>query len=264
MNALIGYTGFVGSTLLKQSKFERTFRSTNIAEIEGQHFDTLICAGAPGQKWLANRHPEDDLRIIEKLMSHLSKVRCDNFILISTVDVFLNPLAVDESSKVAETGLNPYGLHRRQLELFVTTQFKNHLIVRLPGLVGPGLRKNIIFDLLNDNDVSKIDSRSTFQFYPIVNLWFDIQTALQANLNVIHLTAEPISVSEVSKNGFGRPLNNTLDCTPANYDMRSIHSHLFNPSNRSFKYQYGSKSTLQAVRSYAQSETKTLKSPAGY
>ena len=33
-DALIGYSGFVGSTLLKQSQFGALFRSTNIAEIE--------------------------------------------------------------------------------------------------------------------------------------------------------------------------------------------------------------------------------------
>ncbi|MBC7458993.1 MAG: NAD(P)-dependent oxidoreductase [Bdellovibrionaceae bacterium] len=263
MNALIGYTGFVGSTLLKQSKFDQLFRSTNIADIEGQHFDIIVCAGAPGQKWLANSHPDKDLQIIEKLMEHLKKTTCDKFILISTVDVFLNPVAVDENSQVEEAGLNPYGLHRRQLELFAMKQFCDHLIVRLPGLVGPGLRKNIIFDMLNDNDVSKIDSRSCFQFYPMVNLWYDIQTALNANLSLVHLTAEPVSVCEVSKNGFCKVLNTKLDVKPANYDMRSIHSQLYNPGTQPSNYQYDAKSTFQAVRSYAQSENKTLRNTSG-
>ena len=44
-NGLIGYSGFVGSTLLKQAAFEARYRSTNIGEIEGRSFDTLVCAG---------------------------------------------------------------------------------------------------------------------------------------------------------------------------------------------------------------------------
>lgn len=59
-NALIGYSGFVGSTLLKQAQFSALFRSTNIHEIENGEFDIVVCAGAPAQKWIANRDPADD------------------------------------------------------------------------------------------------------------------------------------------------------------------------------------------------------------
>ena len=69
-NALIGYSGFVGSTLLKQGSFDTLYRSSNIGEIEGKTFDTLVCAGAPAQKWIANREPEADLQKIEGLIAH--------------------------------------------------------------------------------------------------------------------------------------------------------------------------------------------------
>jgi hypothetical protein len=49
MDALIGYSGFVGSTLLKQRHFDSLFRSTNIDEIVGKTFDMVVCAGAPAQ-----------------------------------------------------------------------------------------------------------------------------------------------------------------------------------------------------------------------
>ena len=145
-NALIGFSGFVGSTLLKQAKFESLYRSTNIQDIEGQVFDTVVCAGAPAQKWIANKEPEADLQKIEGLIAHLKKVQCKTFALISTVDLFKSPIDVDERTTIEEEGLHAYGLHRRLLEKFVESHFEKHLIVRLPGLVGPGLRKNVIFD----------------------------------------------------------------------------------------------------------------------
>ena len=49
------------------------------------------------------------------------------------MDVFKNPLGVDEDTAIEETGLHAYGLHRRLLEKFVECQFTHHLIVRLPG-----------------------------------------------------------------------------------------------------------------------------------
>jgi len=260
INALIGYSGFVGSTLLKQAPFDALYRSTNIGEIEGIAFDTVVCAGAPAQKWIANREPEADLQKIEGLIAHLETIYCSIFILISTVDVLKSPIGVDEDTPVDETGLHAYGLHRRLLEKFVESHFQNYLIVRLPGLVGPGLRKNVIFDFLNNNNLQAIESRGVFQFYPMVNLWSDIQVALKAGLKLVHLTAEPVSVAKISKQGFGKPFPQVLGNQPATYDLRTKHAKLFGGTGN---YQYSARETIQAVRAYAQSEPLTIKSETG-
>lgn len=250
-NALIGFSGFVGGTLLRQSHFEALYRSTNIHEIAGEQFDTVVCAGAPAQKWVANRDPQADLTKIHGLMDHLRSMRCNTLVLISTVDVFKNPVGVNEDSPVEEEGLHAYGLHRRYLEKFVQQHFPQHLIVRLPGLVGPGLRKNVIFDLHNANQLHAIESRSRFQFYPMVNLWADIAAALRTGLKLVHLTAAPVTVEQVSLDGFGKPFTQTLNNPPAAYDMQTCHAQVFGGSG---DYQYNVRETIQAVRAYAQSE----------
>jgi dTDP-4-dehydrorhamnose reductase len=252
-NALIGYTGFVGSTLLKQTAFDALYRSTNIAEIENREFSTVICAGAPAQKWLANKNPQEDLEKINGLIGHLRKVRARTFILISTVDVFKTPIGVDEATPVTEDGLHAYGLHRRRLEEFVAGAFPRHLIVRLPGLVGPGLRKNILFDFHNSNNVHLIDSRHTFQFYPMVNLRADIEVALRHDLSLIHLTAAPLGVAEVAKEAFGRDFTQQVSPAPIVYDMRTLHAEKF-ALPAAFPYQYDKRAALLAIRAYAQSE----------
>lgn len=256
-NALIGFSGFVGSTLLKQSSFESLYRSTNIHEIEGESFETVVCAGAPAQKWIANRNPNADFQKIDILIRHLKTIRCKTFILVSTVDVFKSPNGVDENTPVDEVGLHAYGLHRRMLERFVEANFPHHLIIRLPGLVGPGLRKNIIFDLLNKNNLQAVESRSAFQFYPMINLWFDIQIAVGAGLKLVHLTAEPTTVAVASRLGFGRPFEQTLAAPHVNYDLRTRYADAF--GSCSLHYQYTLKETIQAIRAYAQSEPLTIK-----
>ena len=259
-NALIGFSGFVGSTLLKQVAFESLYRSINIGEIDGGSFDTVVCAGAPSQKWIANREPKADREKVEGLIAHLKSITCKMFVLISTVDVFKNPVRVDEDTPVDEEGLHAYGLHRRLLEKFIEKHCPRHLIVRLPGLVGPGLRKNVIFDILNDNNLNTIDSRGVFQFYPMVNLWYDIQIAIDAGLKVVHLTAAPISVADVSKQGFGKPFEQSQDKSPAVYDLCTRHAMVFGTSGH---YQYSHRETIQAVRSYSQSEPPTQKASQG-
>jgi dTDP-4-dehydrorhamnose reductase len=259
-DSLIGHSGFVGTTLMRQAEFGALYRSTNIGDIDGKSFDTVVCAGAPAQKWIANRDPAADRRNIDALIAHLATVRCDTFVLISTVDVFKSPVGVDEGTTVDESDLHAYGLHRRLLEKFVESHFAHHLIVRLPGLVGPGLRKNVIFDFLNNNNLDVIESRSVFQFYPMINLWYDIQTALKAGLRLLHLTAEPVSVAAVAKDGFGMAFENVLAAAPAGYDMRTRHAALFGGVG---SYQYSGRETIQAIRAYAQSEAPAGVSKAG-
>ena len=251
--ALIGHTGFVGTTLKKQYKFDSFFRSNNIHTIKGKEFDLVVCAGAQAKKWLANQNPKKDKESIETLMDALHYVNCKKIILISTVDVFANSIGVNEKTDINLNELNPYGLHRRELEVFIKTYFQNYLIIRLPGLVGPGLKKNIIFDLHNNNNLSKVDCRGIFQFYPMVNLWYDIQIANHIGKNIVHLTAEPLSVSEISEKAFGFKFDNVIDNNYSKYDFQTIYSDKMGGTGN---YNYSKKQSLQAIRSYVQTEKK--------
>lgn len=253
-DALIGHSGFVGSSLLQQTRFDALYRSQNIDDIAGQRFDTVVCAGASAQKWLANQDPPTDRRNIDRLLRPLLTMRCTLFILISTVDVFRQPRQVYEDSAVEVPGLHAYGLHRYYLEQFVQSQFSQHLIIRLPGLVGPGLRKNVIYDLQHQNNLQSIDSRGVFQFYPMRHLWRDIEIARQARLPLLHLNAAPISVAELAEQGFGRPFDHTLPFPPLQYDLRTRHARLFGGDG---DYVHDLPATVQAVRDYARSTPQT-------
>jgi glycosyltransferase involved in cell wall biosynthesis len=254
-SALIGHSGFVGTTLLRQRGFDRLFRSTNIGDVHGQVFDEVVCAAAPAQKWKANNDPEADLQCINELMRHIEEIICNRFILISTVDVFKQPCLVDETTPI-EDHPEAYGRNRRLLEKFVEDRFPNSFIIRLPGLVGPGLKKNVIFDLLNQNNVQAIDSRARFQFYPMVNLWPDIQTTIEHGIRLVHLTAEPIGVREITQQGFGFSFENHVADNPADYCMRTRYAEAFGKSGF---YQYSKHDSFLAIRAYVQSEARTLK-----
>ncbi len=255
-NALIGYNGFVGSVLRRQAEFAGLFNSRNSESLAATTWDTVVCAGAPAAKWIANGDPDADRENIQRLMRNLADVKCRRFVLISTIDVFAVPVGVDETTAVEDEGLHPYGLHRRQLEKFVEERFENRLVLRLPGLVGPGLRKNVIYDFLNDNNVEQVDSRGRFQFYPMVNLWFDIVEAMGRGITLLHLSVEPLEVAEVAREGFNRVFENTLEAAPAVYDFRSIHADDLKGGNG---YCYTRRESLQAIRAYAQSEPKRAK-----
>src|SRR5205823_4842665 len=144
-----GHTGFVGSTLGRQHAFEACFNSTNIDDIRGRRFDLVVCAGVRAEKWKANIDPTGDAAGIARLQGALDEVAAARFVLISTVDVFARPTGVDEDSPVDTSTVHAYGRHRRALEEYAAGRF-DATVVRLPGLYGRGLKKNIIYDLLHD------------------------------------------------------------------------------------------------------------------
>ena len=149
MNGLIGYTGFVGSNLARQYKFNRLFNSKNISDILNQKFNILVCAAAPGSMVEANKNKELDKTNIELLIENISKSRPDKLVLISTIGVFKDFSAINnESTKQFETDL-AYGLHRWYLEKSLEGVCNKLHIIRLPALFGDGLKKNFIFDLIN-------------------------------------------------------------------------------------------------------------------
>lgn len=146
---LIGHSGFVGGALLRQARFAACFNSATIAAIEGQSFGTLVCAAAPGSMFEANRAPARDEAQIDGLIAHLSRVRAERFVLISSIAVLADFAGGDDETTKAFQQELAYGRHRRKLEAFVESAFPDSLIIRLPALFGHGLRKNFLFDLLN-------------------------------------------------------------------------------------------------------------------
>jgi nucleoside-diphosphate-sugar epimerase len=178
-SALIGHTGFVGGNLARRRRFDECYNSTNIERIAGRAFDLVVCAGAPAEKWKANRDPEADRRVLDRLWTALKGASAAKVVLISTVDVYARPVGVDEDDDVEAGRATPYGRHRHELERRVADHF-DALVVRLPGLFGEGLKKNVIYDFLHDNNLDQIDRRAAYQFYPLSRLWDDVEVAMRA------------------------------------------------------------------------------------
>lgn len=222
--ALIGYTGFVGGALARQGRFDAVFNSRSIGEMAGRCFDEVVCAGVSAVKWRANSEPEADLAGVRALLDVLARVEARRFTLISTVDVYPNPVGVDEADPAPVEGAQPYGRHRRMVELFVQNRFPGALIVRLPGLFGQGLKKNLIFDVLTGGNLLGFDARSTFQFYDLDRLTDDIERATTAGLTLANLAVEPVTVAAVMDALGAGPWTNRTERPPVNYDMRTRHA----------------------------------------
>ncbi len=206
--ALIGYTGFVGNFLLNKLSFNNLYNSKNINDIRGQEFDLIICCGISAKKWEANKNPEKDLENINLLSSCLEDVKCARFILISSIDVYPNinseytedyPLTEDEQN-------HAYGKNRLLFEKYVKDKYKNHHIIRFPGLFGYGLKKNIIFDLLNKKPCA-VNLKSKYQWYDLSWIFNDDEFSIK-NIEIApskffgeNFISQPLHYFDKWKNG---------------------------------------------------------------
>ncbi len=181
----------------------------------------------PAAKWLANKDPEGDYQNMMRLCEALSTTKADKFILISTIDVYPEITGFDESYDVNSKDNHAYGKNRLKFEEFVKNNFSDHHVVRLPALFGEGLKKNVIFDLLHDNQLQNINPDSSFQWYPLRRLHSDIEIVQSNNLRVVNLFTEPVVTKTIVQNFFP---NKAIGATPApqcHYDLRSKYGRIF-------------------------------------
>ena len=247
-SAVLGYTGLVGSHLMEGDPNRIGINRANISELATQEWETLYVSAMPAEKWLANKEPQADLENLYTLQNSLMSVRTKRVVLISTVDVFDDPNGVDESSVPTPSATNLYGGHRLMLEQFVLAQFPQVWIVRLPGLVSPRLKKNLIFDIKHGKSTSGVPINSNFQFYPLRRINGDLEWIQGMPQGFFHLTAAPLSTSRIAEHlkietsNFGAPTSSA-----ANYDFRSMHAETWGTQAG---YQVSADESLAAISTY--------------
>jgi len=229
---LVGYTGFVGSNLARQHAFADLANSKNIEQFANRKYDVIVCAGISGIKWWANQNPIEDWRNIQKLLDVLRTMEARRFVLISTIDVYPDPRGgIDENSDPRHLPNHGYGQHRMQFEVFIRSQFHVHHVVRLPGLFGAGLKKNVIFDLLHDNCLEAINPSSAFQYYDLARLWCDLNRIVASELPIVNLATEPVPTSAILSRFFADKTVGAKASPTTSYDFRSRYAALWGGTN---------------------------------
>ena len=206
--AIVGAYGFIGGHLSTRYKNHKKFGRQNIMDLESDNSDITIVAAAPATKWIANAEPEKDLMNIKNLIYSLRTIQRRKCVLISTIDVFPTNYEFDEDSVVLTNHEEAYGANRSYLETELANFLEDLHIIRLPGMYGPGLKKNLIFDLANKKEPPKLNPSSTFQFYDVRSLPGHIELCLDNDVKVLNLATEPVSVKEIYFDCFGlKPIN---------------------------------------------------------
>lgn len=210
-----------------QRKFDESHGSQTAHQTNGRRFGLVVCAAPQSRKWWANQNPEEDLASVQRLMDLLGGLTADRLVLISTVDVFPVLRGVDESFDCHGVPNHAYGRNRLILEDFVRSRFANHHVVRLPGLFGPGLKKNGLFDLMHRNQLDKLNLDSVLQWYDITRLWTDVQVAIAGELRLVVLAVPPVRTGEIHQTFFPSIQAGGNPDPLVYYDVRTRHGRAF-------------------------------------
>ena len=138
---VLGYTGFVGNAIYKLLQEIKGYVILGINShttyfSDEKEFDVVInCAGF-SRKYEANQNPNKMWCIEYSILERIISLKYKSLVHISSIE--------------AELKLDTYGIIKNQMENHILSKCQQVTILRLGGLIGEGLKKNIIFDLIND------------------------------------------------------------------------------------------------------------------
>ena len=170
---LIGGKGFVGSALARactaQGREFAIIELDNYTEYPGRSCDVLINANGNSKKFLARQDPLAEFDAsVRSVRAGLVQFPCRHYVHISTCDVYPDcstPASTREDQEPDIARQSPYGFHKYLAEQCVRHAAPSWLIFRMGGFVGPGLRKNPIYDILHGGPLW-LQPESALQFLP--------------------------------------------------------------------------------------------------
>ena len=155
---VIGANGFVGSAFVRllQSRHNVdlvTVTRENFNSLPVAHSDVVIEAACNSKKFVADENPaaEFELSVAHRFKT-LLRFPAGLQVHLSSVDVYsdlTSPATTREDLPIDFSNVSRYGFHKLLAEQLVRYYAPRWLILRLAGMVGPGLRKNPVFDILN-------------------------------------------------------------------------------------------------------------------
>jgi nucleoside-diphosphate-sugar epimerase len=153
---IIGGNGFVGSAFARYCRRNELPHAIigheNYSDFVGRHCDLLVNANGNSKKSRSRERPLDEFdESVRSVRASLVDFPTDAYVYLSTCDVYSDcssPRTTSEEGRLDVVSQSPYGFHKYLAEQCVRHAGAHWLILRLGGLVGPGLKKNAIFDIL--------------------------------------------------------------------------------------------------------------------
>lgn len=129
--------------------------------------DVVVNASGSSDKRMARSDPRTSFEAnVATVLAAVVDFPCDAFVQISSTSVYPDvgdPARCHEDVVVDPASLSPYGRFKLMGEWIVRGEARRWVILRVDNVVGPGLRKNPIYDLLAGSRLF-VDPRSAMSF----------------------------------------------------------------------------------------------------
>jgi len=213
---VLGGTGFIGSAVAAEAERRgwatTALSSQTAASAVGQSCDLLINANGNSRKYLARQDPALDFdRSVRTVARSLHEIRAARYVYLSSSEVYRDPSRPAASAEDAPPeweALSPYGFHKRLAETLVRRYAPRWTILRLAGMLGPGLRKNAVYDLLAGAPW-RLSPDSEFQFLDtrfLARLLFDLLDRPESERGVFNVAGRGVVSLRTVADWIGAPL----------------------------------------------------------
>lgn len=185
---IIGHTGFVGQSVYNYliNKCDIYGVNSKTKTIPTKEFDIVINCAGNAKKYMANKDAAKDFYINTNIFHTILKIKMKQFIHISSIDA-------------AYTSNDNYTISKLILEKCSKLYFPESVIIRIGGIVGPNLKKNVVFDIINNKNLF-VTFNSIYNYISTKEIAKIIKKIIDLNIKneIINIAAlKPISVKEI-------------------------------------------------------------------
>jgi len=185
---ILGYNGFVGNAVYNY--FKKVY-NTDVVGISKndqpiEYLDVLINCAGTSKKYYAEKNPNEDETACKNLIFKIYTIKCNSIIHISSIDA-LNTNIV-------------YGRNKLWVEDTIKGISNNWSIIRLSGLVGNNLKKNVVYDIANNNKIW-VSENSVYNYININLLPIVINKHIKTdnkNVTFNYASSKNISAKEIA------------------------------------------------------------------
>lgn len=225
---LLGGNGFVGSGYARELEragipFEVITRQ-NYDQLVDRRCEVLINANGNSSKLLGRTDPKGEFRAsVLSVRDSLVDFNFGTYVFLSTSDVYPDSSCAElteETSDIDIAAQSSYGFHKYLAEQCVRHAAPRWLVIRQGGFVGPGMKKNAVFDVLH-GEKAWVHPETRFQYIHTDDSARSCLALLeQGTINdIFNLTARgTISVREVMQLS-GRTVPAPEDVAPITFEI---------------------------------------------
>jgi len=168
---ILGGRGMLGSAFAdyceKSGRPYTVIARGDYAALRGRSCDIFVNANGNSRKPLASAQPLEDFEAsVRSVRASLVDFRYRRYVHLSSCDLYPTCDSAEttrEEQTLDPARQSPYGFHKYLAEQCVQHVAREWLILRFGGFVGPGLKKNAIYDILHGGPLY-LDPASELQY----------------------------------------------------------------------------------------------------